>query len=217
MLTVCYSPKGGQGCTTVTAALALAQRGSRLIDTTGDLPAVLGLPETSGPGICDLLADDQALEVAAIERLAVDPSLISLVIAGSTPAAAVPEHRWAELAATLTADRGAWFLDAGTNPAAASVAADRKLLVVRNCYLALRRAVAHPVRPDGVVLVTESGRALNAADVEAVLTAPVVAEIAIDPAVARTIDAGLLAARLPRTLARSLGALTLGDEVASRV
>jgi MinD-like ATPase involved in chromosome partitioning or flagellar assembly len=217
MLTVCYSPKGGQGCTTVTAALALAQRGSRLIDTTGDLPAVLGLPETSGPGICDLLADDQALEVAAIERLAVNAGLISLVIAGSTPAAAVPEHRWAELAATLTADRGAWFLDAGTNPAAASVAADRKLLVVRNCYLALRRAVAHPVRPDGVVLVTEPGRALAAADVEAVLTAPVVAEIAIDPAVARTIDAGLLAARLPRTLARSLGALTLGDEVASRV
>lgn len=70
MLTVCYSPKGGQGCTTVTAALALAQRGARLIDTTGDLPAVLGLPDTSGPGICDLLADDQPLEFAAIERLA---------------------------------------------------------------------------------------------------------------------------------------------------
>ena len=214
MLTVCYSPKGGQGCTTVTAALALAQRGSRLIDTTGDLPAVLGLPEPSGPGICDLLADDQPLEVAAIERLA-NPSPTPLVSAGSAPAAAVPAHRWVELAATLTADRGAWFLDAGTNPAA--VAADRRLLVVRNCYLALRRAVAHPVRPDGVVLVTEPGRALTAADVEAVLTAPVVAEIAIDPAVARTIDAGLLAARLPRTLARSLAALTVGDEVASRV
>lgn len=216
MLTVCYSPKGGQGCTTVTAALALAQRGSRLIDTTGDLPAVLGLPEPSGLGICDLLADDQPLEVAAIERLAT-PSPTPLVSAGSTPAAAVPAHRWAELAATLIADRGAWLLDAGTNPAAGSLAADRRLLVVRNCYLALRHAVAHPVRPDGVVLVTEPGRALTATDVEAVLTAPVVAEIAIDPAVARTIDAGLLAARLPRTLARRLATLTVGDEVGSRV
>lgn len=103
MLTVCYSPKGGQGCTTVTAALALAQRRSRLIDTTGDLPAVLGLPETSGPGICDLLADDQTLEVAVIERLAANPSPTPLVNAGSTPATAVPEHRWSELAATLTA------------------------------------------------------------------------------------------------------------------
>lgn len=216
MLTVCYSPKGGQGCTTVTAALALAQRGSRLIDTTGDLPAVLGLPEACGPGICDLLADDQPLGVAAIGRLAT-PSPTPLVGAGSTPAAGVPAHRWAELAATLAADRGAWFLDAGTDPAAGSVAADRRLLVVRNCYLALRRAAAHPVRPDAVVLVTEPGRALAATDVEAVLTAPVVAEIAIDPAVARTIDAGLLAARLPRTLARSLATLTVGDEVASRV
>jgi hypothetical protein len=215
MLTVCYSPKGGQGCTTVTAALALAQRGSRLIDTTGDLPAVLGLPEPSGPGICDLLADDQPLELGAIERLAT-PSPPPLVSAGSTPAAAVPADRWAELAATLIGDRGAWFLDAGTNPAAGSLAADRRLLVVRNCYLALRRAVAHPVRPDGIVLVTEPGRALTATDVEAVLTAPVVADIAIDPAVARTIDAGLLAARLPRTLARSLATLTVGDEVASR-
>lgn len=216
MLTVCYSPKGGQGCTTVTAALALAQRGSRLIDTTGDLPAVLGLPEPSGPGICDLLADDQPLEVAAIERLAT-PSPTPLVSAGSTPEATVPADRWAELAATLIADRGAWFLDAGTNPAAGSLSADRRLLVVRNCYLALRRAVAHPVRPDGIVLVTEPGRALTATDVEAVLTAPVVADIAIDPAVARTIDAGLLAARLPRTLARRLATLTVGDEVGSRV
>lgn len=74
------------------------------------------------------------------------------------------------------------------------------------------------MRPDGVVLVTEPGRALTAADVEAVLIAPVLAEIAIDPAVARTIDAGLLTARLPRALARSLTTLTLGaDEVASRV
>ena len=215
MLTVCYSPKGGQGCTTVTAALALAQRGARLIDTTVDLPAVLGLPEPSGPGICDLLAHDQPLELGAIERLA-NPSPPPLVSAGSTPAAAVPAHRWVELAATLTADQAAWFLDAGTNPAAALVAADRRLLVVRNCYLALRRAVAHPVRPDGIVLVTEPGRALTATDVEAVLTAPVVAEIAIDPAVARTIDAGLLAVRPPRTLARSLATLTIGDEVASR-
>ena len=216
MLTVCYSPKGGQGCTTTTAALALAQPGSRLIDASGDLPAVLGLPETSGPGICDLLVSDQALEVAAIERLA-DSSPTMLVSAGSTAAAAVPQHRWAELSAVLTADRRAWFLDAGANPAAASLAADRKLLVVRNCYLALRRALAHPARPDGVVLITEEGRALDAADVESVLSAPVVAEIAIDPAVARTIDAGLLAARLPRTLRRGLATVTLGDEVVSGV
>ena len=217
MLTVCYSAKGGQGCTTVAAALALARRDSRLIDTTGDAAAVLGLPEAPGPGICDLLAADQPVEIAAIERLAAHTSPVRIVGAGTITAAAVAEHRWVELAAILTADRGAWFLDAGTNLAAASVTADRTLLVIRNCYLALRRAVTHPVRPDGVVLVTESGRALNAADVEAVVAAPVVAEVAIDPAVARAIDAGLFAARLPRTLAHNLAALTLIDEAGTHV
>lgn len=216
MLTVCYSPKGGQGCTTVTAALALAQQGSRLIDTTGDLPALLGIPEPSGPGICDLLADDRPLDIAAIARLATSSGPVPLIRAGSTPAARVPEHRWVELAAILTADPGAWFLDAGTLPGPACVAADRRLLVVRNCYLALRRAVEHPVRPDGVVLVIEADRALSAADIEAVLTAPVVARVSIDPTVARTIDAGLFAARVPRGLARRLATLNLGDEVASR-
>ena len=215
MLTVCYSPKGGQGCTTVTAALALAQRGARLIDTTGDLPALLGIPEPCGPGICDLLADDRTLDIAAIARLVASSSPVPLIGAGSTPAAGVPEHRWAELAAILTSDQGAWFLDAGTLPAAASVPADRRLLIVRNCYIALRRAVAHPVRPDGVVLVVEPDRALNSADIEAVLAAPVVARVPIDPTVARTIDAGLFAARVPRGLAGRLAALNLGDEVAS--
>lgn len=216
MLTVCYSTKGGQGCTTITAALALAQRGSRLIDTTGDLPALLGIPEPSGPGICDLLADDRALDIAGLVRLAASSGPVQLINAGSMPVDGVPEHRWAELAAILTADPGAWFLDAGTLPAAARAAADRKLLVVRNCYLALRRAVAHPVRPDGVVLVIEPDRALSSADIEAVLTVPVVARVSIDPTAARTIDAGLFAARVPRGLARSLATLNLGDEVASR-
>ena len=216
MLTVCYSPKGGQGCTTVTAALALAQRGSRLIDTTGDLPALLGIPEPSGPGIGDLLAADRALAIAGLERLAASSGPVPLINAGSMPVDGVPEHRWAELAAILTADPGAWFLDAGTLPAAACAAADRKLLVVRNCYLALRRAVAHPVRPDGVVLVIEPDRALSSADIEAVLTVAVVARVSIDPTAARTIDAGLFAARMPRGLARSLATLNLGDGVASR-
>ena len=158
MLPVCYSPKGGQGCTTVTAALALAQRGSRLIDTAGDLPAVLGLPEPSGPGICDLLADDQPLEVAAIERLAT-PSPTPLVSAGSTPAAAVPAHRWAELVATLIADRGAWFLDAGTNPAADQLR-DAGLVDVHVGMASMRRWDQPAETPKMYWLeLTEAGRA----------------------------------------------------------
>jgi hypothetical protein len=78
------------------------------------------------------------------------------------------------------------------------------LLVLRPCYLALRRAVAAPFRPSGVVLVREPGRALTRRDVEAVLGVPVRAEVDVDPAIARAVDAGLLTARLPRGLERAL-------------
>jgi hypothetical protein len=40
--------------------------------------------------------------------------------------------------------------------------------------------------------------------VEAAVGAPVVATLTLDPAVARAIDAGLLAARLPRLIQRQL-------------
>ena len=78
------------------------------------------------------------------------------------------------------------------------------LLVVRPCFLALRRAVAAPVRPSGIVLVREAGRALTRRDVEEALQVPVRAEIDLEPAIARAVDAGLLATRLPRSLAQAL-------------
>lgn len=99
------------------------------------------------------------------------------------------------------------FVDAGRDLGHAS-SADRVLLVVRPCFVALRRAVAMPVRPDGVIVVTEEGRSLRASDVEAALGVPVIAEIAHDPALARAVDSGVLASRIAgdgfRSLTRSL-------------
>ena len=86
-------------------------------------------------------------------------------------------------------------------------AADRSLLVLRPCYLALRRAVSFEVRPTGVVLVAEAGRAITAPDVEDALGVPVVAEVLVTDAIARAVDAGLLASRLPRSLVRDLRAV----------
>jgi hypothetical protein len=78
------------------------------------------------------------------------------------------------------------------------------VLVTRPCYLSLRRAVREPTRPSGVVLVDEPGRSLRRHDVEHALGAPVDAVVAVDPAIARAVDAGLLATRLPRSLGRDL-------------
>ncbi len=57
------------------------------------------------------------------------------------------------------------------------------------------------------MLVDEPGRSLTAADVARAIGAPVVAEVAVDPAIARAVDAGLLAARLPRAMVKSLQTL----------
>ncbi|MGH9040063.1 MAG: hypothetical protein ACRDZ3_07520 [Acidimicrobiia bacterium] len=67
------------------------------------------------------------------------------------------------------------------------------------CYLGLRELVlgAWPP-PDGVILVMEDGRSLTDRDVADVLVVPVVARIRHSARVARTIDAGLLLARLHR-------------------
>jgi len=203
---LCWSSKGGSGTTVVSAALALVlsqQRPTLLVDLAGDAPAALGMAEPSGPGVADWLASTTA-DAAALHRLAVPVTdTVRLLPRGSLP---VGEHRWPELAAALSEGDAMVVIDAGTGvpPTALFAAASHRLLVARPCYLGLRRAVASGVQPSGIVLVGEPGRALTARDVERALGAPVVAELAYDPAVARAVDAGLLAARLPRSLAHSL-------------
>jgi hypothetical protein len=78
------------------------------------------------------------------------------------------------------------------------------LLVLRPCYLALRRALAAPVRPSAVVVVEEPHRALDPTDIEDVLGVPVRAVVPWDPSISRCVDAGLLAARMPRLLVSAL-------------
>lgn len=216
MLTVCYSPKGGQGCTTVTAALAAHEPDALLIDIGGDLPALLGIPEPAGPGICDLLTTTDPIDARSLAAITIDAGPACLIHAGSTPPTDVHSRRWDELADTLRSSYRTVFLDAGTNHHAA-VIADRRVMVVRACYLALRRAVAVDVRPDRVILIVEPGRALTTVDVEAALGVPVAAEIPFDPAISRAIDAGLFTARLPIALRHELVDLAGEPDAAPRV
>ena len=74
------------------------------------------------------------------------------------------------------------------------------LVVLRGpCYLGLRSIVASGLQADGIVLLVEAGRSLTRRDVGDVCGVPVVAQIPVTANVARTIDAGLLVTRLPRT------------------
>jgi MinD-like ATPase involved in chromosome partitioning or flagellar assembly len=210
MLFACWSVKGGSGTTVVAAALALLLTDSShvlLVDASGDLPAVLGVPDVDGPGLADWLAAD---EVApdALGRLMVDaaPGLQLLPWRGGpAPPPGVDADR---LLAALATEHRPVVVDCGStgSPFALGLAASASmsLLVLRPCFLALRRALAAPVRPSGVILVAEPGRALTRHDVEDVLNVPVRAELAWCEAVARAVDGGLSRSRLPRSLVKTL-------------
>ncbi|MGH9000947.1 MAG: hypothetical protein ACRDY7_16325 [Acidimicrobiia bacterium] len=86
-------------------------------------------------------------------------------------------------------------IDAGRATRAAEIEGECYAVVRGPCYLALATLISLSLRLDGVVLVAEPGRALGAEDVTAVLDVPVVATVPVHPAVARTIDAGLLAVK----------------------
>ncbi|HAP78356.1 MAG TPA: hypothetical protein DCR14_20025 [Acidimicrobiaceae bacterium] len=222
---LCWSAKGGSGTTVVASSLALVLARTRpvvLVDLAGDVPAALGVPEPTGPGVHDWLTSSTAagaalanLSVAVDEELRVVPS-------GGAPQADVSAQRWADLAGALAAVRGSAphtcvVVDAGHLPPPTPLlqAAQQRLLVTRSCYLAIRRAAAQAVEPTGVVLLKEGGRAVGPRDLEHCFGAPVVAEVPWDPAVFRAVDAGLLASRLPPSIARPLGRLVAHVDMAA--
>ncbi len=213
MLVACWSAKGGSGATVVSVALALVlARNSEVLlaDLAGDVPGALGLAEPESPGLVAWLGAGDDVGLEALERLEVSarPGL-TVLPRGTGPVPAVPS-RVDALAAHLATELRPVVVDCGvlgpTSAAAMALAgaATHSLLVTRACYLSLRRVVRLALRPSGVVLIEEPGRALTRHDVEEIVGAPVTVEIGLDPAIARAVDAGLLASRLPRALERAL-------------
>ena len=215
MLTCCWSVKGGSGTTVVAASLGLlaasAPGGALLVDLAGDIPAALGLPQPTGPGIHDWLSADTGVEGDAIEHLS-EPATPGLrVVAAGDGEADRPSSRARVelLARTLAEQDREVVVDLGVpKPSWQPLLsrADTSLLVIRPCYLALRRAAALTNLPTGIVLVREPGRALGRREVEDITGVRVLAEVDVEPSIARAVDAGLLASRLPRGLSRPLRA-----------
>ncbi len=215
-----YASKGGVGCSTAavsTALLSARCTDTLLVDLKGDLLNILGV-SSDGPGLADWMNADTALpdtlarlEVAVTDRLTVLPlGRPGLVEDRSSDTARLDRRaeRVRVLASLLQFEDRQVVVDLGVPDAAFSAvlaAASRSLLVMRACYLAVKAAALVPP-PDEVVLITEVGRYFRPGDVEAAIAAPVDVVISRDIDVARRIDAGLLVARLPKSL-RPLGAL----------
>lgn len=163
--------RGGQGTTTVAAALALsaALSGSAVLvaPPCQAAAAVLGVPSPER---------GESIDVTDRLSLAAPPAIVhgdTIVVDGGLHAGS---SQW------LSDDEGESYV------------------VVRGpCYLALTTLLfTAPRRPDGVILVAEEGRSLTARDVFDVTGVPVVATVEASPRVARTIDAGLLPTRITR-------------------
>ena len=210
---VCWSVKGGSGTTVVASTIALmraaeSQRGALLVDLAGDVPAVLGLAESLGPGINDWFANCDHESRMTLQSIAIQATAnLQIITRGSKQLDA--NTNFSELYAALKTFDLPIIVDAGCGlPSPDLLAhASSSLVVTRPCYLSLRRAAQLSVSPTGIVLINEAGRALGKHDVEAVIGAPVVAEISFDAAIARAIDAGLLASRIPTIMSKQLAAV----------
>ena len=223
MLVTCWSTKGGSGATVVAALVSLhaAQDRDRpvlIVDLCGDLPAVFGSAEPMS-GLAQWLDSDLApcsLE-RVIEELAPNLSLLPRGQGQLSARRADEFVEWLASDAIVVVDAGVLRAPPEPSEGASGDAelrwrlaaqADRSVLVTRACYLALRRAVSLPVRPSGVVLVAEAGRALTRSDCERAIGAPVLATVAVDPDIARAVDAGMLRTRVPKGAVKVLGRLT---------
>ena len=165
MLVTCWSAKGGTGCSVVAASLALtwsrAGHDVLLVDLGGDLPAVLGLPESPGAGLTDWLCAGPDVPADGLARLEVEAGpRLALVTRGG--ADLVDGGRLAVLAGLLASASRPVVVDAGVvtdDSALVPLVAEARhaLLVTRPCFLALKRLSTSSVRPSGVVLVSRAG------------------------------------------------------------
>lgn len=208
MLIVCRSVKGGAGTSVVAAALAsLSSRTSStlLIDLAGDQPAIFG-SVTPVAGLADWLQSPHSDSLLSTS-IHIDDKL-RILPTGDTALPHPQSSAWMELTRHLVERSRATtvVVDLGSSiaPPALIDAADRVLLVVRPCYLTLRRAVTLGELADSVVVIDEEHRALRPRDVESVLGLPVVAVVKTNSMVSRRVDAGILHGRLPDSLAAPL-------------
>lgn len=211
MVTAVWSMKGGVGVTAVACMLGIAMveraEPTVIVDLAGDIPAVLGMAPSEEPGLADWYATPSRSSntLARIRRDVVpDLQVIARGVGDLTGPATALDRALDELDQVVIVDCGTLSSQVAVDVASS---ATQRLVVARPCYLALQALRSNPVAPSAVVMLDEKGRALGRTDVEAVAGAPVVAKIAVDVSIARALDAGLIATRLPRALVRSLGSV----------
>ena len=226
-----HATKGGVGTSVIAASLALElvasepwSAGVILVDFGGDQGDILGVDLTDRLGIVDWLTSPDPVEISSLENLlvAVAPGLSVLPTGNrSLPDAggSIDPGRIADLVrgldelGTVVADLGVVDQEVNSPRCLIAAASTRRTLILRPCYLALRRATKMPITVDSVVEVAEDGRSLRTLDIEAVMHMAVSARLRVDPSIARAVDSGTLVSRRPRALRRFVSDLLAEFEV----
>ncbi len=215
-----HATKGGVGTSVLAAALALEMAkhvttmgaGVVLVDLGGDQGDILGVDTSGRHGVVDWLCSPEPVDDRSLEALLVPvtPGL-KLLPSGLSELDArddLDPQRISQLTsgfggqARVVCDLGVISRGPTSPRSLIGAASDRRTLVIRPCYLALRRESEIPITFDSVVEIFEDGRALRTLDVEAVIGQMVSARVRVDPAIARAVDSGTLVSRLPRALRR---------------
>jgi hypothetical protein len=183
--------RGGQGTSTVAAALAILAAGHGPTQLVPDDPR----STAALMGVVPVL-DKEWVEVCP-----------NLTMATNSHHVVLTGHP-----ATTVIDGGRipnGPFDEDSIPPVAFDELERYAVLRGPCYVALSSLLVTSRRFDGIIVLAEPGRALSERDVTDVLGIPVVATVPIEPAIARSIDAGLLLSSLHRHSARlrSLDAL----------
>ena len=216
-----HATRGGVGTSVVAAGLALelARRepqvrsgGVVLVDFGGDQGDILGVDTSGRHGVLDWLCSPEPVAgeslIGLLLPVAPGLRLLPQGLATAGERESVDPQRISELVrqfgddVTVVCDLGIVTGDPTSVRSLVGAASDRRTLVIRPCYLALRRGSAIPIAFDSVVEVFEDGRALRTLDVEAVVGHVVNARVRVDPAIARAVDSATLSSRLPRALRR---------------
>lgn len=209
MFVILSSVKGGVGTSVTSAALALllsrdTSRPTYLVDLGGgDQSDILGLPAITDGMTNWLSSPDRRLADLAVDVT----DTLKLIAPGDTALPA--ESSWmtpVSLALDDLRSSSHVVIDAGRLDTTTHLdpLADRRLMVMRPCYVGLRHVVNTVKHWDGLVLVRPPDRVLTTSDVANVCDLPVAAEINMTPDVSRAVDAGVLRSRLPNGLVRSL-------------
>ena len=230
MIHAFWSLKGGVGATTTATATAVlrARAGHKvlLVDTQGDLPHAVGLADAEPKGMAEWLSSSSSASLSQFEYPAA--SDLHLLPLGFSPLEPDPA-KLAQLVEQLAQDPRDVIVDCGCLwrhelfnsdfPAEPSgqfklahsllAGAQSSLLVVRSCFLGLRRLDYSPWQPSAAILILEAGRALGHKEVATLAKCTVATQLELDVRVGRAVDAGLLASELPSDYGHALANLQL--------